>query len=682
MLTRIGGRWRTFREWATLGEWMPRILRLPPPPQEGFRPGLFLVELSGCDLTAWEWARARDALPFLESLTTRQNYRSVDYHAGNPWCRIARETELLYGVASGLPGEVYLPLGAEAPVDLSRRPDALAAEEHLHRQREGLLREGAAWGTFLPGGAPPHEFHGPLGDRAEGWVEWLRNRYGAALDLRRGVPVVHLRHDCTPPLDVAGAELVKWWRRQDRTMARLYHRARLSRRRDYEVWFLLTPAPPRERAFPEDYGQRLQAALGADWDVLPAGGPRRREAPAGRELRLLARDDIAHLYAAGSVTDAEKMKVARLVLQAGADVGAVLWREADGTPRWQREGAVSDTETLHPPPGISLEAWLPYLVERDGDALLDHPDAGTWIALRGQTDSWHRAGVALLPRRARIGAGRGDWLRAGQIYGAARHALGRERLRHDVPTPVLNPDTFRLATYNAHRCIGMDGRQSVRRVLRVLAEIDADIIAIQEVSAVGFNQADQIAAELGMHSVFCPTLHGPDAYGHGLLSRYPFTVNAVGLLPLVREAAYKEPRGAIWVEIQMGLRSLNIVSTHLALGRADRTAQIDALLGPNWIGGLPPDTPMILCGDFNFTPPGRNYRRLAARFRDVQLAHSRGPVLKTFSTVCAVARLDHMFLSPHFTVLGVDSPRTHLTSVASDHFPLVADLRWPRDSGI
>ena len=681
MLTRLGGRWRTLREWVTLGEWIPRILRLPPASQEGFRPGLFLVELSGCDRETWEWASSRSALPFLESLIERQNYRAIDYHAGNPWCRITREAELLHGIASALPGEIFIPLGADAPTDLARRPHALAAGERLERQREGLLHQGAAWGTLLPGGAAPHEFHGPLGDRAEGWVEWLRNRYGASLDLRRGVPVVHLRHDCHPPSHAAGAGLASWWRRQDRIIARLYHRARLSRRRDYEVWILLTPGLPRLAGFAADYPQILQSALGADWAVR-ADGEKKKEAPAGRDLRLLTRDDVAHLYAEGPVTDADKMKVARLVLEAGDGVNAVLWRQADGTPRWQREGAVADSSALIPPLGPSLDAWMPYLVERDGDAILDHPDAGTWISLRGSPESWHRQGLLLIPRRARIGASRGEWLRPGHLYAAARHTLGRERLHRDVPAPSLNPETFRIATYNVHRCIGMDGRQSVRRILRILAEIDADIIALQEVSAVGFNQAEQIAAELGMHSVFCPTLHGADAYGHGLLSRHPFTVNAVGLLPLVREASYKEPRGAIWVEVQMGLRSLHVISTHLALGRSDRTAQVDALLGPHWIGGLPPDTPLVLCGDFNFTPPGRNYRRLAARFRDAQLAHSRGPVLKTFSTVCAVARLDHVFLSPHFTVLGVESPRTHLTGVASDHFPLVADLRWPRDAAV
>jgi|GEM_PF-77228 Metal-dependent hydrolase len=679
MLTRIGGRWRTFREWVTLGEWMPRILRLPPPPQEGFRPGLFLVELSGCDRPTWEWARSHDALPFLESLTTRQNYRGVHYHAGNPWCRVARETELLHGIPAALPGEVFFPVGADAPADLACRVDALAADERLSRRREGLLHHGSAWGTLLPGGADRHEFHGPLGDREEGWIEWLRNRYGAALDLRRGVPVVHLRHDCAPPPELAGSALVDWWRRVDRRIARLYHRARRSRRRDYETWFLLTPAPPPDSAFPADYARLLQTALGREWDVRPAG-EKPRDNPPGRSrtLRFVTRDDLAHLYADGDLDDAAKTRIARLILAAGGGASAVLWRRSDGTPRWQRDLAV-EPDPISPPPGVTLEAWLPYLVERDAETLAEHPDAGTWIVLRGDPATWLREGLALLPRRARVGASRGDWLRPAQIYAAARHTLGRERLHRDTPAPVINPETFRIATYNVHRCIGMDGRQSVRRVLRVLGEIDADIIALQEVSAVGFNQAEQIAGELGMHSVFCPTLHGAEAYGHGLLSRFPFTVNAVGLLPLVREASYKEPRGAIWAGIRIGLRTLHVVSTHLALGRADRSAQVDALLGPHWIGGLPHDTPLILCGDFNFTPPGRNYRRIASRLRDVQLARPRGPVLKTFSTVCAVARLDHIFLSPHFSVLGVDSPRTHLTSVASDHFPLVADLRWPRD---
>jgi endonuclease/exonuclease/phosphatase family metal-dependent hydrolase len=677
MLAKLGGRWRTLREWATLHEWLPRLLRIPPPHGEGFRPGLFLVELAGCDRETWDWVGASGGLPFLASLAERQNYRVNDYYAGCPWSRVAREAELLHGLGAALPGEYFRQHGSGAVVDLARRPDASAVSLRLAAGREGLLRHGSAWGSLLLGGAAGHEFHGPLGDREEGWVEWLRNRLGAAFDLRRGAAVVYLRHECDPPHRSDGRGLLAWWRRQDRKLARLYDRARLSRRRDYETWFLLTPSPARDDGFPADYASLLQASLGMAWDVLPEGA-KPREAPVGRALRLFARDGVALLYSDTAPTDQDKLKVSRLVLEAGGGAGAVLWRQADGTPQWQRD-LLAAPGPLTPPPGTALADWLPYLVARDGEALLDSPDAPSWLVLRGPPSAWHRQGVALLPRRSRLGSGRGDWLRPSQIYDAARHALGREKLGLPGAPSPRGHESLRVATYNVHRCIGMDGRQSVRRILRVLAEIDADVVALQEVSAIGFNQAEQIAGELGLHSVFCPTLRGDEAYGHGLLSRYPLTVNAVGLLPLTRYASYKEPRGAIWAQVRLGLRTLHVVSTHLALGRADRGAQVEALLGPGWIGGLPPDTPLILCGDFNFTPGGRNYRRISARLRDAQLAHSRGPVVKTFSTVCAVARLDHIFLSPHFNVLGVDSPRTHLTRVASDHFPLVADLRWSRE---
>lgn len=677
MLSLLEDRWHTLREGIPLGDWRPRLQRAPPAHRSDQLPGVFLVELAGCDRRAWEWARARGAFPFLESLLNGKNYRARDYHAGCPWCRPAREAELLHGLPAAVPGEVFLPIGETAPADLARRTDALAFSRRLERRHEGLLRQGSAWGTFLPGGAPPREFHGPFGGHEQGWVERIRNRIGAALDLRRGLAIVHLRQDAAPPQRLSSPGLLSWWARQDRHLARLCRRAFLCRRRDYETWVLLSPGPGPEDAFPADYARRVQTALGDAWRVLARNSPPEPVNNA-RPLRVLARDGVAQFYAERETGDAEKMRVARLILQAGAGVGAVLWRDSDGTPRWQRD-IVAEPGLLTPPDAPDLESWLPYLLERDAEALLDQPEAGSWIALRGAPASWRRSGVAILPRGARSGVTRGDWLRPSQIYAAARQVIGRRDPRHDFATPALHPETLRLATYNIHRCIGMDGRRSLRRVLRVLAEIDADLVALQEVSAVGFNQAEHIAAELGLHVAFCPTIQGAEANGHALLSRRPFTVNAVGMLPLDGPASSHEPSGAIWARIQMGLRTLHVVSTHLAPGGSDRAAQVDALLGPRWLGALPQGSAVVLCGDFNFAPPGRSYRRITARLRDAQLVHPRGTVFNTFSTVCAVTRLDHIFLSPHFSVSGLDSPRTLLTCVASDHFPLVADLRWPRD---
>ena len=60
---------------------------------------------------------------------------------------------------------------------------------------------------------------------------------------------------------------------------------------------------------------------------------------------------------------------------------------------------------------------------------------------------------------------------------------------------------LRIATYNIHRCRGMDRRVVPRRIIVVLRDIDADVIALQEVIGAGLSgagQAEEIGAGLGM----------------------------------------------------------------------------------------------------------------------------------------------------------------------------------------
>jgi endonuclease/exonuclease/phosphatase family metal-dependent hydrolase len=655
MLTKLGGRWRDLLEWINPAEWLPRLLGLPSTRERGFPPGLLLIELSGCDGTTWSALRARGAFPFLSSLVEQQNYRAVPYHAGCPWSRTLREIELLHGKVAGT--------------------SLIAAGDTEHA---ALLHGGSAWGSLLPGGAAEDEFHGRSRHGRQAWGRWLRNRAGAALDLRRGLPIVYLFHQYAENgAGPAGA------RRLDRRLARLYHLARRCRRRDYQVWFLLTPGSFSEPTAAPGQGlvHSLQAALGPDWTLVssaPEEHPLTAASGNGPVLRLSAEDRLLRLRTEKPPDDRVAEAVAARLHRAHPYIHAVLWRESSGKHRLH-----SLCSATRPGPRSSMHARpaeVPRdLVGEDIASLFATPHADTWILLIGDPGGALHGGLALLPGPTRLPAGAAAWLRPAQIHAAAHHVLDRRPLTA-IPRrspPTLPPaGAFRLATYNVHRCIGMDGRQSVRRILRVLAEIDADLIALQEVSAVGANQATQLGLELGFHVLFCPTLHGDHAYGHALLSRHPIKARLIGPLPLVSEAPYKEPRGAIWAHLSIGTRSLHLFSTHLALGQSDRALQVDTLLGPGWIGALPVEEPLILCGDFNFTPSGRNYRRITTRLRDAQLAHDRGPVRMTFSTVCAVARLDHIFLSPHFTVLDVKSPRTHLTRVASDHYPLVADLCW------
>ena len=61
---------------------------------------------------------------------------------------------------------------------------------------------------------------------------------------------------------------------------------------------------------------------------------------------------------------------------------------------------------------------------------------------------------------------------------------------------------MRIVTYNVHKCRGLDRRVRPARIVSVLRDLDADIIALQEVLSVGgaareMDQARFIAEELG-----------------------------------------------------------------------------------------------------------------------------------------------------------------------------------------
>jgi endonuclease/exonuclease/phosphatase family metal-dependent hydrolase len=67
--------------------------------------------------------------------------------------------------------------------------------------------------------------------------------------------------------------------------------------------------------------------------------------------------------------------------------------------------------------------------------------------------------------------------------------------------------TLRVATYNIHRCRGLDGRTSAGRIAEVIRAVDADIVALQEVVGAGptsGGHAEELGALLGMGWVMAP----------------------------------------------------------------------------------------------------------------------------------------------------------------------------------
>src|SRR4051812_36292406 len=88
---------------------------------------------------------------------------------------------------------------------------------------------------------------------------------------------------------------------------------------------------------------------------------------------------------------------------------------------------------------------------------------------------------------------------------------------------------LKIATYNVHKCVGLDRRRSVDRVARVIREIGPDVVALQEVvSDYGSrrgrdrDQATALAERLGMSVLMGPAIERPDfAYGNVVLTRLP-----------------------------------------------------------------------------------------------------------------------------------------------------------------
>ena len=223
-------------------------------------------------------------------------------------------------------------------------------------------------------------------------------------------------------------------------------------------------------------------------------------------------------------------------------------------------------------------------------------------------------------------------------------------------------------TWNVHRCIGLDGIRDVGRVAAVLRELDADVVALQEVESGGPNggplrQLAELAQATGLTGVAGPTLREDRGdYGNALLTRFP--VRASREIDL--SVPGREPRGAIVTDLAAGSVSLRVVTTHLGLRASERRFQAGRLLAE--LSGSA-RTALILCGDWNeWLPRSRVLGWFRSRF-------GPAPAPRTFPTGRPLFALDRVWAAPPSTVERVEAHRAGLACVASDHLPVRATVR-------
>jgi endonuclease/exonuclease/phosphatase family metal-dependent hydrolase len=223
---------------------------------------------------------------------------------------------------------------------------------------------------------------------------------------------------------------------------------------------------------------------------------------------------------------------------------------------------------------------------------------------------------------------------------------------------------LKLASYNVHRGIGRDRKCIPERILAVIREIDADVVALQEVEAhdSGGDMLAWLADQTGFRSIAGTTLVRHDGhYGNGLLTRCP--VIATRLVDLSVHRC--EPRGAIAADLDCQGERLRVVATHLGLRPSERRQQVKQLLP---LFSERPQDRAILVGDLNeWFLWGRPLRWLHKHF-------ARTPAIPTFPAIKPVLSLDRLWAHPGHILKKLEAHNTALSRIASDHLPLVATL--------
>jgi endonuclease/exonuclease/phosphatase family metal-dependent hydrolase len=229
-----------------------------------------------------------------------------------------------------------------------------------------------------------------------------------------------------------------------------------------------------------------------------------------------------------------------------------------------------------------------------------------------------------------------------------------------------------VASYNIHGCVGTDRQHNTTRVAKVIRELGADVLGLQELHAYGVepDPTDEIqflAAVSGFEVVTGTTFVGPrGAYGIALFSRYP--ILAVRRIDL--SVPPREPRCALDVDVTIDRQTLRVITTHLGLAPWERRLQVRRLTEAIV---RDPSRLTVVLGDVNeWFHLSRTLRRLGAHF-------GRSSTVRTWPSWRPFFALDRIWVHPPEALVSVWAHTSPTARYASDHLPLVGVIEtvWP-----
>ncbi|WP_074381195.1 endonuclease/exonuclease/phosphatase family protein [Bartonella doshiae] len=246
----------------------------------------------------------------------------------------------------------------------------------------------------------------------------------------------------------------------------------------------------------------------------------------------------------------------------------------------------------------------------------------------------------------------------------------RNRSTH-WPDTVNRNDNYDLtiASYNVHKCIGVDKIFNPTRIVRVITELQVDILALQEADKrfgerIGLIDLQLLKTETGLIPIPLNTMspHGHGWHGNALFLRKGCVHDILQItLPGI------EPRGAVIVELKMEVGFIRVIAAHFGLLHHSRNKQTKMLLA---LLQNRPLMPTILIGDFNEWRIGKSssLNHFSSYF------DSTIGTVPSFPSRFPFMALDRIFAFPHQLVKRVESHHSPLARIASDHLPIKAYL--------
>jgi endonuclease/exonuclease/phosphatase family metal-dependent hydrolase len=226
---------------------------------------------------------------------------------------------------------------------------------------------------------------------------------------------------------------------------------------------------------------------------------------------------------------------------------------------------------------------------------------------------------------------------------------------------------IKVASYNIRKGVGTDRIRSPDRILHVLNEIDADVIALQEADRRFGRRAAILAPHhLADHSPWKALPFGAKPlssgwHGNVLLVRKEAEVMECAAIHLPT----LEPRGAVMADIRLKGQTIRVVGMHLDLSGLMRRRQAAAIIGElDGCTGMP----TVMMGDLN------EWSRHSGCLQDFGERFAFAATGPSFHARRPIGRLDRIMASPDLAITGCGVHHSPASRTASDHLPIWATV--------